>query len=216
MPNQDPPQISLTHGQALIVLWETLSWWRKGSQTPEPWMDSFVKALRLNGCPFDQSELGAGTGFNVVYGFDHLMELGVALLLRGSGIAKLDTARYLAEKRGVLRPIYRQAYAERNSDLGAPTTVSVGGNLEYRDDGQHFITGSQYLEQHSGLFVDLGISYVGSSLAFDANPKALNTSGVIRALTFNRDFTGIIHLSRLAENIVGASRRAPEVRRGRK
>lgn len=215
MSEQTLPEISLTHGQALVTMWNALAWWRNGEREPEPWLGSYVKYLRRQGCPFAENELGCGAGGNVLYSFDHLMEVGVALLLRASGIAKKDVAEYLAEQRETLRPIYRQAHLERSSGLGKRAVVSTGGMLKYRNDGKHFVDNSQYLEYHNGVFVDLGVEYAGPRLAFTSEPKALGPTDVIKLLSRQRCYFGIIALSQLAEKIVGAAKNVPNIRRGR-
>lgn len=216
MSEQNVPSFRLTHGQTLHVLWNALAWWKTGGQEPETWLDAYVKYLRREGCPFAESELGCGAGGNVMYGFDHLMELGIALLLRGSGIAKIDVAQYLSAKRNVLRPIYRQAYIERSSGIGCRVLVSVGGTLQYKVDGKHYVDSSQHLEYHEGVFIDLGIEYAGQKLAFTSEPKAIGQTDLIELLRRQRCYFGIIGLSQLAEKIVGATKNVPDIRRGRR
>ena len=50
-------------------------------------------------------ELGVGTGYNLVYCYQHWMELAVALYLRQQAILPRDIVKLLADDRTTLRPM---------------------------------------------------------------------------------------------------------------
>ena len=89
----------------------------------EAQFDAWLKYVRRMGVPFYLHELGRGAGVNVIYKFYHVMELAVALALRTQGILPLAPAELLVENRDVLRPLYHQAYLERDRGLGAVVKV---------------------------------------------------------------------------------------------
>jgi hypothetical protein len=60
-----------------------------------------LRYLRQLGVPFSKAELGAGSGNRIRYGFDHLIELGVAVFGLERGMRPREVARILiiAEQR---------------------------------------------------------------------------------------------------------------------
>ena len=125
------PIFAITHGQAVWVL--SNMGFRTGDSASA--FNSYIKYLRRAGLPFAKEELGVGAGHNVVYRYDHLMELAVALALRAQAILPSDITQILADLRTKLRPIYRRAYIERESGLGAPCTIRFGGKRKSRVAG---------------------------------------------------------------------------------
>ena len=116
------PVFALSHGQALWIL--AHMGFRTGD-TPTAF-NAYVMGLRRAGLPFSSDEPRLGAGHNVIYRYEHLMELTVALALRAQAILPRDIVNLLALHRGRLRQIYRRAWTERDSGLGAPETVIPG------------------------------------------------------------------------------------------
>src|SRR5262252_9931671 len=122
MPNHKVPALAVSHGQVLWVL-ENMGF--RTGDTPTAF-NAYVMGLRRAGLPFADDELGRGPGHNVTYRYEHLMELTVALALRAQAILPRDIVSLLAQHRNRLRQIYRRAWTERDSGLGAPMPVRVG------------------------------------------------------------------------------------------
>ena len=135
MPNARLPKaliFSLTHGQAAWVLWHAFSYQGSG---PNQTFDAYLKYLRRNGVPFGAAELGRGAGHNVAYGYEHLMEVAFALALKAQGILKTDVVKLLAELRPELRPLYVDAWRERQTGRGKPVEVRVEGTPPFQASG---------------------------------------------------------------------------------
>ena len=191
--------ISVTHGQAVWVL--SNMGFRTGDS--ESAFNSYIKYLRRNGLPFAKEELGVGTGHNVVYQYDHLMELAVALALRAQAILPRDIVQILAESRSKLRPIYRRAYNERDSGLGKTIEVAIPRRLPF---------------MMNGVWLDLQLSYVETGFLLVGEPKALSPADALELFgTVNRakHMRGLMNLSELADDVVNFATNAPEIRRGR-
>ena len=193
------PKLGLTHGQAVWVL--SYMGFRTGDRPSA--FNSYIKYLRRAGLPFAKDELGVGAGQNLVYGYDHLMELAVALALRAQAILPGDIVRILADQRTRLRPIYRLAYTDRNSGLGAPCAVKLPGRRQ-------FMAG--------GVYLDLNLMYMETGFLGHSDPKAIGSADALELfLTAHRAqyVRGLLNLSELGEDIVKLSGGAPEIRRGR-
>ncbi len=67
-------------------------------------LDSWLKYARRKGVPFWPNELGRGTGTNVVYRYQHVMELAVALALRAQGVLASDLLTLLVQNCEVVSP----------------------------------------------------------------------------------------------------------------
>ena len=94
-----PLDLSLTHGQVAWVL-------SRGQQPSTLLLDQ-LRYLRQLGVPFSKQELGGGSGNRIRYGFDHLIELGVALFGLQRGMAPREVAGILVEHRVEFRRLYR-------------------------------------------------------------------------------------------------------------
>src|ERR1700751_1808184 len=98
-----PTDLSLTHGQ--------VAWALARGQQPTPVLIDQLRYLRQLGVPFSKEELGGGRGNRIRYGFDHLIELGVALFGLQRGMAPREVVRILVEHRVELRRCYRDTVA---------------------------------------------------------------------------------------------------------
>jgi hypothetical protein len=70
-----------------------------------------LRYLRQLGVPFSQQELGGGRGNRIRYGFDHLIELGVAVFGLQRGMRPREVARLLVDHRPEFRRCYRDTLA---------------------------------------------------------------------------------------------------------
>ena len=98
-------QISLSHGQARWVMRH----FNMSVSETDASFDSLLKSLRLAGIPFAPAETGRGTGHNVTYRFEHLMELALALAFRTQGILARDLVMLIAQNRDTLRTFFRRS-----------------------------------------------------------------------------------------------------------
>ena len=98
-----PRELSLTHGQ--------VAWALARGRPPDALLIDQLRYLRQLGVPFSKSELGGGRGNRIRYGFDQLIELGVALFGLQRGMAPREVAGILVEHRAELRRYYREIVA---------------------------------------------------------------------------------------------------------
>jgi hypothetical protein len=194
-------QFALSHGQVRWVLGELGL--RVGDS--EAQFDAWLKYVRRMGVPFYPDELGRGAGVNVTYRFHHVMELAVALALRTQGILPLHLLRLLVEERKALRPLYYEAYRQRDRGLGAKVTVRFDD-----DDANPSFVG--------GAFLDLHLDYRHGGVLTGGNPQLLSAREAV--LRFMRPGNLMyprppLPLSRIAFDIVRLADGAPELRRGR-
>lgn len=192
------PDIELTHGRAVWVF--SALGFSDGISTRT--FNYYIKSLRKLGIPFIRGEAGLGTDRLARYSYNHMMELGVALALRVYGILPDPVVAGLIQFRHDLYPLYRQAYLDASRGLGVPVRVHVRGLETFR---------------MSGVYLDLQIRYVrGQILAFGP-PRALSPFDAL-GMFANAQRPGCPHtplnLSALALNVVAASARAPNIRRG--
>lgn len=192
-------RLALSHGQARWVLGHL----GLHAGEDEPTFDSYIKSLRRDGVPFASSELGVGTGHNLKYRYAHLMELTVALALRTQGILSRDIVGLLANQRKVLRPLYRQAWLERESGIGAPRRLLIEPRISRRI---------------SGAYLDLTLTYNPSGLLLATKPRLLNP---VEALDYYMADHQLVYprpplpISQFAIDVVRLAEDPPEIRRGR-
>jgi hypothetical protein len=98
-----PLDLSLTHGQ--------VAWALARGQQPSALLLDQLRYLRQLGVPLSEQELGGGSGNLIHYGFDQLIELGVALFGLQRGMAPREVAGILVDHRAELRRCYRDTLA---------------------------------------------------------------------------------------------------------
>ena len=131
------------------------------------------------------------------------MEMVLALALHRQAILKSDVVRFLVNMREELRPLFRRAWLERASGLGADVTVKVGTGNNFRA---------------SGLWLDLGLRYIPGGPLTTSGPKLLGPEEAIKFVcTLHRQqyYRDPIRISDYADDLVRLAPEAPEVRRGR-
>lgn len=191
--------IALSHGQARWLFAEGLHL----SDTSDSSFDSYLKFLRRGGVPFDKAETPGGPGTNVIYRYHHLMEVVLALALHRQAILKSDVVSFLVDMREELRPLFRRAWLERASGLGASVSVKVG-------NGKSFPA--------SGVWLNLGLRYTPGGPLTTSGPMLLGPEEAIKFVcTLHRQqhFRDPIRISDFADDVVRFASEAPEVRRGR-
>jgi hypothetical protein len=193
-------QISLSQGQAIWVIeaMQVAGWLDTAG------LNAVVKKLRRHFVPFSEEELQKPKWEEVRYGFEHLLDVVVALKMTSDGMAFRHIVSLLASHRKKLRLIYRRGFLEAESGLGTP--------LEIRSaDGRTM--------NISGLYLDfLATARVNGMLATLA-PTALAPWEALQrymGLYISVHMFPLIRISQLATEAVRLAEAAPEVRRGRK
>jgi hypothetical protein len=193
-------RIRLTHGQARWVLAQ-LGLHAGGDALT---FDNYLKSIRRDGVPFGADELGIGTGHNLTYRYEHVMELAVALALRTQGILSRDVVALLAQFRPVLRPLYRQAWLFQESGLGARREVTI--------------TGEDRTRTISGVYLDLNLIYTDRGILNATEPRLLSPVEAFDAYMAGHQSVyprPPIPVSQIAADVVRLAECAPEIRRGR-
>lgn len=193
------PDLGLTHGQALWAL-AAMGF---SAGIPVSTFNYYIKSLRKLGIPFAHGRPDTRAGRLVHYSYNHLMELALVLSLRVYGSIPDPVLKGVIQFREELYPLYRRAYIEFASGLGAPVRVSGTGRAEF---------------EMSGTYLDLRIRFAGGRALEFGPPRAISPFEALR--TYARlDTAGRVHLpfnlSALAINLVNCAEKVPNLRRGR-
>lgn len=192
------PQLALSHGQVIWLLTELGLRGGVGKST----FNHYVKSLRRLDIPFDRRKGGPERGPEVIYDFEDLMELTLALLLRVYGTLPDVVTNGLRTFRKDLRPIYRQAYLDSLKSVYPAARVST-------PDGERFTV--------QGLFLDLNIRYSAKQAIQFGPPKALSPfealSVFARSEIAGRSYLPL-NITAVAQMITERARQTPTIRRG--
>jgi hypothetical protein len=192
------PEIELHHGEALWVLAQVGFQGAAAKST----FHEYIKSLRKLGTPFERGKIGLARRRLANYSYCHLMELALVLTLRVYHVVPDSILAEIIRHRARLYRHYRQAYAERCTDVGAPIVIEATGHAPIRV---------------RGVFLDLQINFSGGKLAKFGPPRLLSP---FEALTMfaERDVAARallpINLPLLTERLVSTALRAPLIRRG--
>jgi hypothetical protein len=187
----------LTHGQVAWAL-------ARGQEPPAVLIDQLRYLLQL-GVPFSKHELGSGRGNRIRYGFDQLIELGVALFGLQRGMTPREVAAILVEHRAKLRRRYRDILAalpaaafeaEWVKSRGAVVPIMNEIFLRLRD---------RYAERPGSFELVAGDPF--ALLSQLATVTERYPGGEARTL---------VPLTRLVTELVAWAREAPEIKPGRK
>ncbi len=195
--NESIPTFALSHSQALWVLQEIgLS---HGSDLST--FAHYVKSIRKLGIPFERRDKGAPRKW-VIYEFEQVMELAVALALRVYGALPDGIPTALRAHRERLYLIYRQAIS--NSASNRRNTVRVEGLTVF---------------EVSGVYLELGLGFEDGRIVEAGAPVALSARKAIERFALSdaaaRSWLPL-NLSRLAFQIIQTAPRAPPTRSVRK
>lgn len=162
----------------------------------------YIKSLRKFGIPFPQEECGNRHGRPVHYTYNRLMELCVALTLRVYGVLPDPVLQGIIQFRNDLYALYRRAYLEYESGLGARIRVVARDRAEF---------------EMSGLYLDLKLRFGGGRLIEFGPPRALSPFEALRVYS-KLETPGRAHLpfnlSALAVNLVQNAEAAPNIHGG--
>ena len=190
-------QLSLTHGQ---VAW-TLA---RGLPPTQELLDQ-LRYLRQLGVPFTKAERGGGRGNRIGYGFDHLIELGVALFGLHRGIRPGEMARILVDRRDEFRRLFRDVLAALPAGAFEADWVKSRGAIVPLISDEIFIRLHDRYSQKPGT-----VEFVpGDGFAAVIQLRAVTETypgGEVRTL---------LPLTRLVLELVAWAREAPEIKPGR-
>jgi hypothetical protein len=164
-----------------------------------------LRYLRQLEVPLSKAELGGGSGNRLRYGFDHLIELGVAVFGLERGMRPREMARILVDHRAELRCCYRDTLAALpESAFEAEWVKSRGAVVPMMNE--RFLRLHDRYSEWSGSF-DL---VPGDSLA-----------AFLQVATITERYPGgeartLLPLTRLVIELVAWAREAPEIKPGRK
>jgi hypothetical protein len=200
--NRRLEHISLSHGQAMWVIeaMQIAAWLDPAG------LNATLKKYRRHLVPFSEEELQKPRWAEVRYRFEHLLEIVVALKMTGDGIAFRHVVSMLTRDRTKLRLMYRKAFLEAETGLGAPYEIP---SPEGRAPRSIVISGL-YLDFSAMARVD-GILLSTSPLVLDPWEALLRYMGFYQLHMFP-----LIRISQLATEAVRLAELAPEVKRGRK
>ncbi len=192
------PDLALTHGKAVWVL-AALGF---STSVTDQTFNHYIKSLRKIGVPFARGNTGVGSGRLAKYSYNHLMELSIALRLRVYGTLPDPVIHGIIRFRRELYGLYRRAYLEHASGLGAPADITATGRSGFR---------------MSGVYLDLKLCYAGGRFVSLGPPRALSPFEALRAFA-NSDEQARAHLpfnlSHLAIHVVQCAEQVPDIRRG--
>ena len=191
------PDVQLTHGRAVWVL---AAMGFSAGVTPITF-NHYIKSLRVLGVPFARNEMGSGVGRPVRYSYNHLMELCVALTLRVYGALPDPVLSEIIRYRRELYELYRRAYVEYATGLGAPVEVTAKGRAAF---------------EMEGVYLDLRIRFGGGRAFEFGPPRAISPFEALRVYS-KLDTPGRAHLpfnlSALTIAMVQYAEQAPNMRR---
>lgn len=104
----DPPDLAMRHSAAVTVL---AKMGFQGEVADETFR-GYIKGLRRLGIPFSLGATRRPGVWLALYGYEHLMELAVALSLRAYNILPDSLVEHLIERRDALTPLYVQAWRQ--------------------------------------------------------------------------------------------------------
>jgi hypothetical protein len=192
--------ISLSHGQAMFVI---------EAMHIADWLDpaglnSILKKFRRHFIPFSEDELDKPRWEELRYGYEHLLEVCVALKMTADGVAFRHVVSLLTHDRKKLRSIYRRAFLEAEKGQGRPLVV--------RSENRRSVS-------ISGIYLDFAaVAHAGGTLA-TSGPRALDPWEALER--YMAAYRGLhlyapIRLSQLATDVVRLANEAPVIKRGRK
>jgi hypothetical protein len=192
------PRLALSHGQVIWLLTELGLRGRVSKST----FNHYVKSLRRLGIPFGRRKGESQRGPAVIYNFEDLMELTLALLLRVYGTLPDVVTDGLRSFRADLRPIYRQAYKDSQKSIHPAARVST-------PNGERFTV--------QGLFLDLNIRYSAKQAIQFGPPMALSPFEAM-SIFAHSEIAGRsylpLNITAVAQMIAERARQTPTIPRG--
>ncbi len=189
--------LRLTHGQ--------VAWTLSRGLPPTRMLIDQLRYLRQLGVPFAKEELGGGRGNRIRYGFDHLIELGVALFGLRRGMAPRELAGILVGHRTALRRCYRDTVARLPASAFEQAWVKSRGAVVPIMNETFLRLHDRYSERQGTFELVPGDAFAALTQIETLTEKY--PGGEVRTL---------LPLTRLVLELVAWAREAPEIKPGRK
>ena len=187
----------MTHGQ--------VAWALARGQPPSDQLIDQLRYLRQLGVPFSKAELGAGSGNRIRYGFDHLIELGVAVFGLDRGMRPREVAGILVDHRAEFRRCYRDTLA------ALPESAFTAEWVKSRGTMVPFIN-ERFVRLH-----DRHSERPGSFELVPGDPlDAFRQFATVTERYPGGDLRTLLPITRLVLELVAWAREAPEIKPGRK
>jgi hypothetical protein len=155
------PDIQVSHGGAVRIL--AAMGFSEGAKAET--FNHYIKSLRKLGVPFAYGEHGVGAKGRARYSYNHLMELCLVLSLRAYGSIPDKVVAGIIAHRDELYGLYRRAYIEYATGLGAPVRVTAEGRSEF---------------ELKGVYVDLRIRFAGGRVIELGRPRLVSPFEALR------------------------------------
>ena len=190
------PRFHLVHGQ--------VAWAICNGQPPDAKTLDQLRYLRTLGVPFTEDELGIGRGNRLTYGYDHLIECGVAVWALRRGMKPRAVVEFLVGERTTLRKLYRRVLRDQpEGALEAPWVKSRGASVP--------TLANEY-------FIYLFKGYKEPGVRIEANTfdEAITFGAAFGDMVarVGHDVQPLCPLARLAIQLVARALVAPEPKRG--
>ena len=196
--------LKLSHGQALLVMKGT----GLASYMYDTSLDAMVKKFRREGLPFEPDEVGTYQWEEIVYRYEHLVELALALKMLADGMSFRHIVSLLTQYRSKLRRFYKEALLEARMGRGTDRTIVNPSPLQ--GEIREMNIGGLYLEfmavNRNGVLTASSPELIGPWKAFER---------------FMGYYDGLypfplIMLSQICERVLKVAEATPPVKRGRK
>jgi hypothetical protein len=193
----DPIDLSLTHGR--------VAWALARGQRPSDQLIDQLRYLRQLEVPFSKAELGAGSGNRIRYGFDQLIELGVAVFGLERGMRPREIARILVDHRAEFRRLYRDTVAALPEDAFTAEWVKSRGAMVPLIEETFLRLHDRYSDRPGSFELVPGDSF-----------DAFRQFAAVTEKYPGSDFKTVLPLTRLVIELVVWAREAPEIKPGPK
>jgi hypothetical protein len=182
-----------------------VAWALARGRPPSDQLIDQLRYLRQLEVPFSKAELGAGSGNRIRYGFDQLIELGVAVFGLERGMRPREIARILLDHRGEFRRLYRDTAAALPEDAFAAEWVKSRGAMVPLIEETFLRLHDRYSERPGSFELVPGDSF-----------DAFRQFAAVTERYPGSDFKTVLPLTRLVTELVAWAREAPEIKPGPK
>jgi hypothetical protein len=164
-----------------------------------------VRYLRQLGVPHAEEAVGEGRGNRIFYGFDELIECGVALYAMRRGIKIADAAGLLIKERATFRRLYRNAFLTQPEEALTADWVKSRGRISSFIDEECFLRVHNRYSETPGNYelVTPGNKVAGADF-FNMVEKFKDDDSRV-----------LVPLKKLVLELVAWAKAAPEIRPGR-
>jgi hypothetical protein len=164
-----------------------------------------IRYLRQLGVPHAEERVGEGRGHRIRYGFDELIECGVALYAIRRGMKIADAAKLLITERVAFRRLYRDAFLKQSEEALSADWVKSRGRIITFIDEEFFLRVHDRYSEKSGSY-DL--------VTPQNNVQAVEFFSLVERFGGD-DHRVLVPLKKTVIELVAWAQDAPEIRPGR-